>query len=268
MPSNRYFLPMAAATALALTLACLAQPARAGAPDHKQEVIDLFKSFETGEPGPLRYINADNYIQHNLSNADGLAGLKALLAILPKGRTKVHSVRVFQDGDFVFVHNQLDVFGPKITFDILRYENGKIVEHWDNIQTTPAQPNANGHGMVDGPTAATDIADTVANKALIRAYSDDLVHKRRERLKTYIDGANYIEHKPSIPDGGAVEYTKVAMVLGEGNFVLAAGEGDVAGKPAGLFDLYRIDGGKIVEHWGNVEAIPPRAAWKNPNGKF
>ena len=35
-----------------------------------------------------------------------------------------------------------------------------------------------------------------------------------------------------------------------------------------FFDLFRLEQGKIVEHWDTTEAIPPRSEWKNQNGKF
>jgi predicted SnoaL-like aldol condensation-catalyzing enzyme len=34
------------------------------------------------------------------------------------------------------------------------------------------------------------------------------------------------------------------------------------------FDMFRIENGKIAEHWDTLEAIPPRDQWKNSNGKF
>ena len=57
-------------------------------------------------------------------------------------------------------------------------------------------------------------------------------------------------------------------LLHEGNFVLVVSEGSFGGKPSAYYDMYRIQGGKIAEHWDTIEAIPPRAEWKNPNGKF
>jgi predicted SnoaL-like aldol condensation-catalyzing enzyme len=34
------------------------------------------------------------------------------------------------------------------------------------------------------------------------------------------------------------------------------------------YNLYRIQNGKIAEHWDTLEHIPPRTEWKNSNGKF
>jgi len=148
----------------------------------KEQVTALLKSIQTGEPGPVAVIHPDQYVQHNLGAADGLAGFGALLAALPAGSARVQTVRVFQDGPFVFAHSEYDFFGPKIGFDIFRFEHGRIVEHWDNLQTT-AGPNPSGHTMIDGPTAVRAPGTTDASKALVRAFVDDiLVNGRMERL--------------------------------------------------------------------------------------
>jgi predicted SnoaL-like aldol condensation-catalyzing enzyme len=251
--------------------------------DQKQQVVELLKSLETGDSKPLAYINPDKYIQHNLAVADGLAGVKALFQSLPRGSTKVHVVRVFQDGDFVFAHVDYNFFGPKVGFDIFRFENGKIVEHWDNLQEAATSPSPSGHTMIDGPTAASDLDKTEANKALMRAYMDDLLQGDKEKFPGYFNGNNYIQHNPWVADnltglfaglqslakrGLVVKYERVHMVLGEGNFVLVVSEGSFGNRLTSYYDLYRIQNGKIAEHWDTLEPIPSRAEWKNQNGKF
>ena len=185
-------------------IACAMIPAFAGQEanmtEQKQQAVELLRSIETGDPRPLACINPDKYIQHNLAVADGLAGVKALLQSLPKGVAKVNTVRVFQDGDFVFMQTDYDFFGPKIGFDIFRFEGGKIVEHWDNLQETAAKPSPSGHTMIDGPTVASDLDKTDANKALMQSYMDDLLHGRREKFTSYFDGNNYIQHNPWVAD--------------------------------------------------------------------
>ena len=34
------------------------------------------------------------------------------------------------------------------------------------------------------------------------------------------------------------------------------------------YDLFRVQNGKIVEHWNTIEEIPVKEDWKNDNGKF
>ena len=252
--------------------------------DPKAQVVALLKAIETGESAPVAVVNPAKYTQHNLAVGDGLAGFGAALQALPKGSAKVNTVRVFQDGDFVFAHTDYNFFGPKIGFDIFRFEDGKIVEHWDNLQETPAQPNPSGRTMIDGPTVAADLDKTAANKKLVAAFVDDiLVNGRMDRLAGYYDGDKYHQHNPQIGDGlsglGAalqamakagvtMKYSKVHKVLGQGNFVLTASEGEFAGKPSAFYDLFRVDNGKIAEHWDTIETIPARSEWKNANGKF
>ena len=250
----------------------------------KQQVVELLKSIETGDPKPVASINPSKYIQHNLAVADGLAGLGALLQQLPKGSAKVNTVRVFSDGDLVFAHTEYDFFGPKIGFDIFRFENGKIVEHWDNLQEKPSAPNPSGRTMIDGPTQAIGVGRTAANKELVRAFVDDiLVNGRMEKLARYFDGDQYIQHNPNIGDGLSglgtalqamakqgitMKYDRIHNVLGEEDFVLVVSEGSFAGRHTSFYDLFRVAGGKVAEHWDTIEVIPPPEQWKNANGKF
>lgn len=250
---------------------------------NKEKVVDLLKAIETGASEPVGYINPGKYIQHNLAAADGLAGFGALLKALPPNSAKVNTVRAFQDGDFVFTHTDYDFFGPKIGFDIFRFEHGLIVEHWDNLQET-AKPNPSGHTMIDGPATSADLGKTEENKKLVNRFVDDiLVNGKMDRLAGYYNGDNYIQHNPNIPDnvsglgkalgelakqGITMKYDTIHRVLGEGNFVLVVSEGKFGGKPTSFYDLFRVENGKIAEHWDTIETIPAREAWKNNNGKF
>ncbi|HYE60264.1 MAG TPA: nuclear transport factor 2 family protein [Candidatus Kapabacteria bacterium] len=249
----------------------------------KDQARALLKAFETGEQAPFEAIHPQKYIQHNLSAEDGPDGLKRMLASIPQNSIRVRTARVFQDGDYVVTHNEYEFFGPKVGFDIYRFEDGKIVEHWDNLQEIPPKPNPSGHTMIDGPTEVKNLEKTEQNKELIRQYLDDISSGRMDRLPTYFEGDQYIQHNPQIADGLSglmkgiqemtkagitVSYDRVHKVLGEGNFVLAVSEGEFAGKPTSFYDLFRIENGKIVEHWDILETIPPRAEWKNNNGKF
>lgn len=250
----------------------------------KQQVVALLSSIQTGDSAPVGFINADKYTQHNLAIGDGLAGFGAALAALPQGSARVNTVRVFQDGAYVFAHTDYNFFGPKIGFDIFRFEDGKIVEHWDNLQQTPSAPNPSGHTMIDGTTELKDLDKTEANKALVEQFVRDvLMGGAPERLTSYFDGDNYIQHNPAIADdlsglgaalaemakqGVEMTYTHLHKVLGEGNFVLVVSEGQLAGQHVSFYDLFRVEAGKIAEHWDVIEPILPEAERKHANGKF
>ena len=250
---------------------------------NKEKAVTLLESLETGDQTAVAYINPNKYIQHNLAVADGLEGFGAILQHKPEGGFKANIVRAFEDGDYVFTHTEYDFFGPKVGFDIFRFEDGLIVEHWDNLLETAA-PNPSGHTQTDGPTTSSDLDKTAANKALVKDFvATILMNGQFDKLGNYFDGDNYIQHNPAIGDGvsglgAALEamakqgitmvYTKNHIVSGEGNFVLAVSEGTFAGKPTSFYDLFRIENGKIAEHWDVIETIMPEADRKNTNGKF
>ena len=290
MNLSRFFQAFVASTAVPALMACAAPSSPPASQERStmtpqiQQTVALLKSIETGESAPVAVINPDKYIQHNLAAADGLAGFGALMQLLPKGSARANTVRAFQDGDFVFTHTDYDFFGPKIGFDIFRFENGRIVEHWDNLQEKPTKPNPSGHTMTDGPTQPRDLEKTETNKALVRAFVDDiLVNGRLDKLAGYYDGDKYVQHNPQIADGLSglgdalaamakagvtMKYDRIHKVLGQGNFVLVASEGQFAGKHSSFYDLFRVENGKIAEHWDTIETIPARGDWKNANGKF
>jgi predicted SnoaL-like aldol condensation-catalyzing enzyme len=97
-----------------------------------------------------RYLGP-SYKQHNPLVADGKEGFKTFLEMLkrdfPQARSEVK--RVFADGDYVIIHvhsYRLPNTRGRAIFDCFRFENGKVVEHWDAIQEVPEKA-ANENGM-------------------------------------------------------------------------------------------------------------------------
>ena len=102
-------------------------------------------------------------------------------------------------------------------------------------------------------------------------------------LTSYFNGDEYTQHNTQIADGlsglGAalaalaeagihMIYNRTHMVLGQGNFVLAVSEGAFGGSPTAYYDLFRVEDGKIAEHWDVMETIADKSTWANENGKF
>lgn len=251
---------------------------------NKEKAVALLNTFNTGDQAPIAYINPDKYIQHNLPVGDGLAGFGEIMKNAPKGGFKANVIRAFQDGDFVFTHTEYDFFGPKAGFDVFRFENGKIVEHWDNLsEVTPANPS--GRTQFDGDVDITDKEKTEANKMLVTNFVKEvLMNGSTDNITTFINPKKYLQHNSSIADGLdglgaaltyfaenglALKYNKIHMVLGEGNFVLTISEG-LFGKNehVAYYDLFRVENDQIVEHWDIIQPITPKSEWKNENGKF
>ena len=250
----------------------------------KEQICSLLKSIETGDPASISVVNEEKYIQHNPQTHEGSEGLAELFKRLSKTSPRVNIVRAFEDGDFVFAHTEYDFSLRNVGFEIFRFEDGQAVEHWDNIQRRQ-EPNVSGNSMVDGETEVTDHEITESNRILIQSFVEDvLINGCIEKLGNYINAEQYMEHcprfgndldklsaalsKPSADGSISINYKKSHRFLADGNFVLSVCEGSANQIESSFFDLYRLNDGKIVEHWDTTEAIPSRDKWKNNNGKF
>ena len=243
----------------------------------------LLKGIETGDPAAVAVVNEDKYVQHNPQTHEGSVGLAELFKQLSKTSPRVNIVRIFEDGDYVFAHTEYDFARANIGFEVFRFEDGRAVEHWDNIQSRLG-PNPSGRSMVDGAVAVDNLEQTESNRAIIRSFVDTvLIQGRFDQLVSFVDEDRLIQHNPHIGDGVTALYSVLATKandgftisydrnhrsLAEGNFVLSVSEGWVNHEHSAIYDLFRLDRGKIVEHWDTIEAIPPRSEWKNDNGKF
>lgn len=171
---------------------------------NRTKAQQIVEAFSTGSSAVLDHISDSTYIQHNLAFPDGKSALVGFFADEPTGiDIEVH--RVLEDGDFVVVHS---TYGgawndgqPQVAFDVFRFDDGLVVEHWDNLQDeTP--PNLSGHTETDGPTQPTDLANTAANQATAERFVDVvLVNEDYSNLTGFFDGDTYINHSPGVADG-------------------------------------------------------------------
>ncbi len=77
-----------------------------------------------------------NYIQHSAHIARGRAGLFDLVKSLPP-TLRYEPGTILADVEFVVVHGRFSGIGLPVNWiaaDILRIENGILLEHWDVIQ--------------------------------------------------------------------------------------------------------------------------------------
>ena len=98
-----------------------------------------------------------DYIQHSAHIAPGREGLFHLIKSLPP-TLKYEPGTIVAEGDFVIVHGRFSGFGAPanwIAADILRLENGILVEHWDVIQDEATEEQSKSKAPMFGGTFPT-----------------------------------------------------------------------------------------------------------------
>jgi predicted SnoaL-like aldol condensation-catalyzing enzyme len=125
-------------------------------------------------------------------------------------------------------------------------------------------------------------ADMEANKkAVVEFYNAALNEKDFDKASKYL-GARYTQHNPNAADGpeglkGFIAFLKdkfpnnkseIKRVLADGDYVIvhvhAVREPGTRGNA--IIDIFKLENGKVVEHWDAVQPIPEKAA--NNNGMF
>ena len=253
-----------------------------------EKALALIDTFATGDTDIAKELLAEDYIQHNLAYGTGRDAFISSVEYLASAdeKTTVENIRAFEDGDKVFLQTVYNFAGAgeQVAFDIFRFDNeGKIAEHWDNL-AAKAEPNPSGHTQIDGTMEVTDLDKTEENRKLVEDFLYDVMQGNNlDKTPDYFDGDTYIQHNTGIADGvsGLNEalaalaeqniqmiYTTTHQVLAQGNFVLAVSEGTFGDKPTAYYDLWRVENGKIAEHWDVMETIADKSTWQNQNGKF
>lgn len=280
-------------TALLLTLVLLMTCSLAAAESEEQTQIDkalaLIGTFASGDTELAASLLNEGYIQHNLAygtGADAFIASVEGLAAAPEATT-VENIRAFEDGEYVFLQTVYNFAGAgeQVAFDIFRFdEEGKIAEHWDNLAALATQANPSGHTQIDGTMEITDLDKTEENRELVKNFLYDVMQGNNpDKTADYFDGDAYIQHNTAIADGVSglnaalaalaeqgieMIYDETHMILAQGNFVLAVSEGTYGGAHTSYYDLWRVENGKIAEHWDVMETIAEESTWQNQNGKF
>ena len=79
---------------------------------------------------------SDRYIQHSAHIAPGRDGLFNLIRTLPD-TLKYENQLILAEGDYVIAHGRFSGSGRPaawIAADVVRFEDGKLAEHWDVLQ--------------------------------------------------------------------------------------------------------------------------------------
>lgn len=212
------------------------------------------------------------YTQHSTGVPDGPEGFVAFFEDFLQRNPKRDIVRGWQDGRYVFLQAYQSLNDGQweyVTTDFFDSdEDGRIVEHWDVI-TEFRGAGASGRTAIDGPTEVTDLDRTEQNKAVVRALVEDALLRGGpcERIEELV-APEYLQHNADVPDGRdafaalaraqdrPLNYERIVLLVGSGNFVATLCEAEWEGSTYAQVDIFRLEDGRIVEHWDNVEPVP------------
>jgi predicted SnoaL-like aldol condensation-catalyzing enzyme len=136
--------------------------------------------------------------------------------------------------------------------------------------------------LTAAPVGAADAQQQEQNKkAVVEFYEKALNQKDFDAASKYL-GPRYTQHNPNAPDGpeGLKTFlqvlkekfpnsrSEIKRVFADGDYVIlhvhAVREPGTRGNA--IIDIFKLENGKVVEHWDVVQPIPEKAA--NSNGMF
>lgn len=217
-----------------------------------------------------------NYIQHNPKVPSGRAAFVSMIPKLKEHGSEIENIRMLEDGEHIIMHHKwinATPFGFDQTaaFHIIRFDDdGLIAEHW-NVMEELVLPNASGRSLLNGETEIKDLQKTENNKAKITELFNVLINESREKIIESIPQFfhdKFHKHNAVLNDGvenliktikeGTLfpNHKKQHIVFGEGNFVISISEGVFQKKNTALYDLFRLEEGKITTHWNIYQNIP------------
>lgn len=122
---------------------------------------------------------------------------------------------------------------------------------------------------------------TAANRELVERFVDLFYRRRqvREAFETCVSATHYIQHNPNMPDGREAAITMlepkfsapgfqadIQRVLVDGEFAVVHlhARAEPGARGAAVADIFRIEGGQIVEHWDVLQPVPEQALSAHP----
>jgi predicted SnoaL-like aldol condensation-catalyzing enzyme len=125
---------------------------------NKTLVLEAFDTlFNKRDHATAERFWSPDYIQHSAHIAPGREGLFNLIKSLPP-TLKYEPGTIVAEGDFVILHGRFSGFGASVNWiaaDIVRIQDGILVEHWDVIQDEATEEQAISKRPMFGTTFPT-----------------------------------------------------------------------------------------------------------------
>jgi predicted SnoaL-like aldol condensation-catalyzing enzyme len=126
------------------------------------------------------------------------------------------------------------------------------------------------------------LADPEANKKAVLEFYDKALNQKDFDAASKYFGPHYIQHNPGAQDGIEGFKALIAMrkekfpdtkseikrAFAEGDYVILHVHGvrEPGDRGVAIVDIFRLENGKIVEHWDVIQPVPEKTA--NDNGMF
>jgi predicted SnoaL-like aldol condensation-catalyzing enzyme len=132
------------------------------------------------------------------------------------------------------------------------------------------------------PIPAAGDATLEANKKTVVEFYDAALNRKDFEAASRFFGPRYVQHNPNAPDGieGFKAFlgflrekfpqsrSEIKRVWAEGDYVILHVHAvrTPGARGSAIVDVFKLENGKIVEHWDVIQEIPEKAA--NSNGMF
>ena len=137
--------------------------------------------------------------------------------------------------------------------------------------------------MTAPPAAlAADARQLEENKKIALDFYEKAINQKDFEAAKQHFGSRYVQHNPRAADGpegpkaflevmkqrAPQSRSEIKRVFAEGDFVILHVHAvrEPGSRGAAIVDIFRLEGGKVVEHWDVIQEVPETAA--NPNGMF
>jgi predicted SnoaL-like aldol condensation-catalyzing enzyme len=133
-----------------------------------------------------------------------------------------------------------------------------------------------------GNGLAADAAQIEANKKAVVAFYEAAINQKDFEAASAYLGPRYVQHNPGAADGpeglkaflsflrekAPNNHSDIKSVFADGDYVILHVHNvrEPGTRGAAIVDIFKLENGKIVEHWDVRQDIPENTA--NPNGMF
>ena len=129
---------------------------------------------------------------------------------------------------------------------------------------------------------AADVGQLESNKKTVAAFEDAALNRKDFDAASKYLGARYTQHNPNAADGpeglkAYIEFLKekfpashseIKHIFADNDYVIVHDHAvrEPGTRGLAIVNIYKLENGKVVEHWDVIQPIPEKAA--NDNGMF